>query len=170
MNHSIKFFLPILTISLASYSLRTVEQHITIPSALAADVGTEDSGLVTINSPYDVTETGDRLEKIIDEKGLTLFNRIDHSANAADAELKLSPTELLILGNPQVGTLLMQCSITTAIDLPQKILVYQDEDAQTQIVYNQPDYLKQRHNIEGCDEVLEKVSEALKGITEAAVQ
>ena len=169
MDNSIKFFLPILTVSLAAYGLTTIRQHITIPRALASDINIEDSGLVTIASPYEVKETGDCLENIISEKGLTLFNRIDHSANAADAELELSPAEVLILGNPKVGTPLMQCSITTAIDLPQKILVYRDEDSQTKIAYNHPKYLKQRHNIKGCDEVLDKVSGALKGITEAAV-
>lgn len=170
MNDSLKFLLPILAISLASCALRIVRQHINIPHVLAADMAHEDSGLLTISSPYDVQETGDRIEKIIDEKGLTLFARIDHRANAMDAGLELNPTELLILGNPQVGTPLMECSITTAIDLPQKILVYQDESDRTQISYNHPEYLQQRHNIEGCDEVLEKVSGALKSIAETAVE
>ena len=170
MNNSLKFFLPILAISIASSTLRTVKQHLKIPGVLAAEFAEEESGLVTVSSPYDVKETGDRLESIIEEKGLTLFARIDHSANASNAGLNLKPTELLILGNPKVGTPLMQCSITTAIDLPQKILVYQDESDRTQVVYNQPEYLQQRHNIEGCDEVIEKVSGALKGITEAAVE
>ncbi len=169
MNNSLKFFLPILAISLASCALRTVKQHIT-PNALAANKTAEDRGLITISSPYDVSETGDRVLEISNENSLTLFARLDHSANATDAELELNPTELLILGNPQVGTPLMQCSITTAIDLPQKILVYQDKSDRTQIAYNQPKYLQQRHNMEGCNEAIEKVSGALKGITEAAVK
>lgn len=170
MNNSLKFFFPILVISLASCTLRTIKHHITIPDVLASEVVEVDQGLVTISSPYNVQETGDRLESIIEEKGLTLFARIDHSANASNAELELQPTQLLILGNPKVGTPLMQCSITTAIDLPQKILVYQDESSDTQVAYNQPEYLQERHNIEGCDEVIEKVSGALKAITEAAVE
>ena len=169
MNSSIKFFLPIIAVALTSYGLSTAKQHNIAPVALAADMATED-GLVTMTSPYDVSETGDRLETIIEEKGLTLFDRIDHSANAKDAELELEPTELLIFGNPKVGTPLMQCSITTAIDLPQKVLVYQDQNEQTQIVYNQPEYLKQRHNIKGCDEVLEKVTGALDAIASEAVE
>ncbi|MCC0177799.1 DUF302 domain-containing protein [Waterburya agarophytonicola K14] len=153
MNSSLKFFLPILAISLASYGMNL-----------------QDNGLVTLASPYSVKETSDRLSAMIDEKSLTLFARIDHSKNAQNADLELNPTELLIFGNPQVGTPLMNCSITTAIDLPQKILVYQDEDRQTQIAYNQPEYLKQRHNIQGCDQVLDKVHTALKGIAEAATK
>ncbi|WP_319420739.1 DUF302 domain-containing protein [Pleurocapsa sp. FMAR1] len=135
-----------------------------------ADTSVEDNGLITVSSPYSVAETTDRLEKIIKEKGLTLFSRIDHSANAKKVGEELKPTQLLIFGNPQVGTPLMKCSATTAIDLPQKILVLQDDNNQTQVIYNSSEYLQQRHNINGCDQVLEKVSGALKGITEAATK
>lgn len=170
MNHSIRFLLPILIISAVSCGLKTVKQNV-----LASDVGTENiaianRGMTTFASPYDVKETANRLENIISEKGLTLFARIDHSANAKDAELELNPTEVLIIGNPKVGTPLMQCSITTAIDLPQKILVYQDESDRTQVAYNNPEYLKQRHHIEGCDSVLEKVAGVLENITQNAIQ
>lgn len=129
----------------------------------------ENNGLITISSPNDVAQKCDRLESIIKEKGLTLFARIDHSANAVNAELELNPTQVIIFGNPKVGTPLMQCSATAAIDLPQKILVYQDANNQTQIVYNDPKYLQQRHNIIGCDPVLEKISEVLKTITNEAI-
>ena len=169
MNNLVKFVFPTMAIALAANSFSLVKHHQASQAVFAADMNPE-NGLVTVDSPYNVAETGDRLESIINEKGLTLFARIDHSANAADAGLELNPTELLILGNPQVGTPLMQCSITTAIDLPQKILVYQDKDTKTKVAYNEPEYLKQRHNIEGCDEVIEKVSGALQGITEAAVK
>ena len=137
--------------------------------ALAADSSVKDDGLVTTPSPYDVSETSDRLESIIKDKGLTIFNHIDHSVNAANAELELNPTQVIIFGNPQVGTPLMKCSPTTAIDLPQKILIYQDSNNQTQVVYNGPQYLKQRHNITDCDSVLKKVSGTLKNIVETAI-
>ena len=142
--------------------------ELTETNSLVAQAET-DKGLITMSSPYSVVETSDRLEKIINEKGLTLFTRIDHSANALKAGAELLPTQVLIFGNPKVGTPLMNCSATTAIDLPQKILVVENETQETQVIYNSPQYLQQRHDIEGCDEVLTKVSGALKGITDAAV-
>ena len=130
----------------------------------------ENNGLISVESSYDVATTSDRLAETIEAKGLTLFTRIDHSANAQKAGLELYPTQLLIFGNTKAGTPLMNCSATTAIDLPQKILVVQNEDKQTQVIYNDPQYFQQRHNISGCDEVLTKVSDVLKGITEAATK
>ena len=165
MNNLIKLCFPAILIFAISY---TQKELIDTP-VFAQDVASNNNGLITTFSPYDVTQTSDRLESIIKEKGLTLFARIDHRANAANVELKLNPTKVLIFGNPKVGTPLMQCSATTAIDLPQKILVYQDVNNQTKIVYNDPQYLQQRHNISGCDSILEKVSEVLKNIVAEAV-
>ncbi|MEO1672362.1 MAG: DUF302 domain-containing protein [Cyanobacteria bacterium J06631_2] len=133
-----------------------------------SSIDSNDQGLVTVSSPYSVSETSDRLEKIINSKDLTLFTRIDHTANAQKVGLELQPTQLIIFGNPQVGTPLMNCSATTAIDLPQKFLVMQDDSQQTQIVYNSPQYLQQRHEIKGCDAELNKVAGALKGIAQEA--
>lgn len=134
------------------------------------DADDNQTGLITVSSPYSVAETSDRLEQIIQDKGLTLFTRIDHQANGATVGQELKPTQVIIFGNPQVGTPLMNCSATTAIDLPQKFLVVEDDDQQTQIIYNSPEYLQQRHNIIGCDEFLVKVSGALSGIAEAATK
>ena len=172
MNRSLKLlFLSIFVICTACSQQEIAQDNSETAKAVnVADTSVEDNGLITVSSPYSVAETTDRLEKIIKEKGLTLFSRIDHSANAKKVGEELKPTQLLIFGNPQVGTPLMKCSATTAIDLPQKILVLQDDNNQTQIIYNSSEYLQQRHNINGCDRVLEKVSGALKGITEAATK
>ena len=141
------------------------------PAVAVVDSTTEnDPGLITVDSSDSVTETADRLENAIAEKGLTLFARIDHSANAQKAGEQLPPTQLLIFGNPKVGTPLMNCAATTAIDLPQKLLILEAENKQTQIVYNDPNYLQQRHNITGCDEVLTKVSGVLQSLTETATK
>ena len=169
MDNYAKLLLVTLCGVISSCNVNTAPKY-SLSQPVLADIAAHDSGLVTVSSPYDVEETSDRLEDIIIEKGLTLFARIDHASNAVKVDLELPPTQLLILGNPKVGTPLMQCASTTAIDLPQKILVYQDDNNQTQIVYNQPEYLKQRHHIEGCDEILEKVTQALNGITQAAVE
>ena len=172
MNNSLQFLLLscLIVVGGCSQSEAIQNNSEAAETLTVADLNVENSdrGLVTVASPYSVAETGDRLEEIITDKGLTLFTRIDHSANAQQVELELQPTQLIIFGNPKVGTLLMNCSITTAIDLPQKFLVLEDKDEQTQIIYNSPQYIQQRHNINGCDKVLNKVSEALKGIAEAA--
>lgn len=135
-----------------------------------AQTTSEDNGLVILSSPHSVLETTNRLESIIKEKNLTLFARIDHADNAKGVGEQLQPTELLIFGNPKVGTPLMQCSRTTAIDLPQKILVWSDQQQQTKIAYNQPNYLGDRHNLSGCEQILEKVSAVLQEITEQGIQ
>lgn len=171
MNLISKFLLFSLLVTVNACSQKEITQN-NPPQESAIAVtdqsATNNNGLITISSPYDVTETGDRLESIIKEKGLTLFARIDHSDNAQKAGLELQPTQLLIFGNPKVGTPLMNCSATTAIDLPQKILIVENKDKGTQVSYNSPKYLQQRHEIKGCDEVITKISGALKGITETA--
>jgi len=172
MNNLFKLGLPLILIGLTACSQPDATQNNLQNKkfALAADPTTDNNGLIATVSPYDVSETSDRLESIIKDKDLTIFNHIDHSVNAANAELELNPTQVIIFGNPKVGTPLMQCSPTSAIDLPQKILIYQDANNQTQIVYNDPQYLQQRHNITDCDSVLKKISGALEGIVKEAVK
>ncbi|WP_019507623.1 DUF302 domain-containing protein [Pleurocapsa sp. PCC 7319] len=169
MNDSIKYYLFAILIICASYSHQEIELHNSIARKAVAETVISENGLKTKSSPYDVSETVYRLEQIINDKGLTLFTNVDHSVNAEKIGAELKPTQLLIFGNPKVGTPLMECSPTTAIDLPQKILVWQNEDEQTQITYNQPQYLKKRHGIHGCDEMLAKVSGVLKDITARAI-
>ncbi|MEM9511403.1 MAG: DUF302 domain-containing protein, partial [Cyanobacteria bacterium P01_E01_bin.48] len=82
-------------------------------------------GLVNVQSEFDVEETANRMESILEEKGLTLFNRIKHSEAAAGVRIELRDTELIIFGNPKVGSPLMQCQQSVAIDLPQKALIWE---------------------------------------------
>ncbi|MEL6438737.1 MAG: DUF302 domain-containing protein [Cyanobacteria bacterium J06621_8] len=172
MNYLGKFCLLSTLIVCNACSQQITVSDVAKATAVKADnqADSVQNGLITVASPYSVAETGDRLEQMIQDKGLTLFARIDHSANAATVELELNPTQLIIFGNPKVGTPLMNCSATTAIDLPQKFLVVQDENQETQVSYNSPEYLQQRHNIAGCDQFLAKVSGALSGIAEAATK
>ena len=127
-----------------------------------------ESGMIAKKSAYSVAETIDRLERILSGKGLTIFAKIDHSAGAKKAGLDLLPTQLLIFGNPKLGTPLMRASPTTALDLPQKALAYQTPSGDVFLVYNDPDYLASRHKIEGADKVLKKISGALDAFTTAA--
>ena len=129
-----------------------------------------ESGLINLRSSHNVKNTADRLETILNEKGMTVFLRINHSEGAHKVGEKLRPTELVIFGNPKVGTPLMQCSQTVAIDLPQKALIWQDKGGQVWLSYNDPQYLANRHKIDGCKAVLDKVRNALKNFAKAATQ
>lgn len=125
-------------------------------------------GIITLQSAYDVQETVSRLEGILGTKGMTIFNRIKHSQAAAKAGVELRETELVIFGNPKVGSPMMQCQQSVAIDLPQKALIWQDEEKKVWISYNDPKYLQKRHDLQGCEEVFAKVEKALAAITKAA--
>ncbi len=127
-------------------------------------------GLVVKPSNHSVAETIDRLESILKERGLKIFARIDHQAGAAGADLKLPPTQLLIFGNPKLGTPLMTSAPTTAIDLPQKALAYEGDDGKVYLAYNDIGYLEARHGIEGRDEVTAKIRGALSAFTDAATK
>ncbi|MEN8198478.1 MAG: DUF302 domain-containing protein [Thermodesulfobacteriota bacterium] len=127
-----------------------------------------DSGLVTVKSSHTVKETADRLENVLQKKGMTLFDRIDHAAGARKVGKELRPTELLIFGNPKVGTPLMQCGQTMAIDLPQKALIWEDAGGQVWFSYNEPEYMARRHNSTGCLEVIKKVEGVLANFAAAA--
>ncbi|MDH5925566.1 DUF302 domain-containing protein [Vibrio lentus] len=126
-------------------------------------------GLVKYESNYSVKETADRFEDIAKSKGLTLFARVDHQKNAASVNLELRPTEVIIFGNPKVGTPLMQCAQDVAIDLPQKVMVSEDDNKKVWLTYNNPMYLMERHQIQGCDEVIKKISGVLSKLSEATV-
>ena len=125
-------------------------------------------GVTSVESSHTVVETANRLEGILKEKGMKIFNRIKHSEGANSVGVQLNPTELIIFGNPKVGAPLMKCQQTVAIDLPQKALIWQDDGGRVWITYNEPGYLQSRHGISGCDEVLSKIEKALAGISNAA--
>lgn len=127
-----------------------------------------DNGTIRLQSSHDVATTMDRLEGAARDKGLTIFARINHAQNARQAGLQLRPTELLIFGNPKAGTALMQCGHDIAIDLPQKVLVLEDENGAVWLSYNDPAYLAARHDISGCREVIRKITTLLGHLSTAA--
>jgi len=106
-----------------------------------------ENGLMQVPSPYTVEETLKRLESVLAQRGVQVFARIDHSGEAEKAGLKMPPTKLLIFGNPKGGTPLMLAAPTIAIDLPLKVLVAEDKSGKTQVTYNSPEYLQQRHGV-----------------------
>jgi uncharacterized protein (DUF302 family) len=103
--------------------------------------------LVDKSSNHSVEQTVERLKEILRSKGVTLFALIDHSGEAEKVGMKMLPTKLLIFGNPKAGTPLMQAAPSSAIDLPLKILVWEDKQGKTWVSYNSPEYLAERHSL-----------------------
>src|SRR5499433_1545257 len=106
-----------------------------------------DKGIIDKASNHSVDQTVDRLKTILEEKGVTLFALVDHSGEAEKVGMKMPPTKLLIFGNPKAGTPLMLAAPSSAIDLPLKILVWEDGQGKVWVSYNDPDYLKERHGL-----------------------
>ena len=109
----------------------------------------------------------DRLEAQIRAQGMTVFARIDHAAGAAEVELTLPPTELIIFGNARGGTPLMQAVQTVGIDLPLKALVWEDAGGQTWLSYNEPSWIAQRHSIADAEPVVSKMAAGLSALSKA---
>jgi uncharacterized protein (DUF302 family) len=104
-----------------------------------------DRGIVDLPSPYSVPETLARLEAILEERGVAVFARVDHSGEATKAGLQMRPTQLLIFGSPKGGTPVMVAAPSAAIDLPLKALAWEDERGRVWLSYNAPEYFQQRH-------------------------
>ncbi|WP_019895558.1 DUF302 domain-containing protein [Hydrogenovibrio halophilus] len=137
--------------------------------SLSVPVWAMGEGMIRVQSAFSVAETLDRLQSVLAQKGFTVFARVDHRAGGEKVDLTIADTEVLIFGNPKAGTRLMQCAPSVAIDLPMKALAWQDQAGQVWLAYNAPDYLQQRHNIQGCDQVLKKMQKGLRKLTAKAV-
>jgi uncharacterized protein (DUF302 family) len=125
-------------------------------------------GLITLRSNYGPKDTMDRLEAAVKAKGLTVFAHVDHAAGAA-AGLPLRPTDLLIFGNAKGGTPLMQSAQTIGIDLPLKILVWQDATAATWLSYNDPSWLAKRHGLSAdVEATVSALTTAIHAVAKAA--
>jgi uncharacterized protein (DUF302 family) len=134
-----------------------------VPSLHAA------AGMVTMQSAHSVATTVDRLEAGLKKADFRIFARVDHGAGAKSVNLPLAPTQLLIFGKPQAGTLLMQSGHTVGIDLPLKYLVWQDADGNVTVGWNDPAWLAERHGITDRAPVIKKIQGALtKFASEAA--
>ena len=110
----------------------------------------------------------DRLEAEIRARGLNVFARIDHAAGAAEAGLELRPTNLIIFGNARGGTPLMQASQTSGIDLPLKLLVWQDAAGKTWLSYNEPSWISKRHGFSVKAEIVDKLAAAISTLSRKA--
>ena len=139
-------------------------------SVLAAGAAGAADGLVAVQSPHGVKETLDRFESAARAKGLNVFLRVDHAAGAKKIGKSLRPTELLVFGNPQGGTPLMECAQSAGIDLPLKALAWQDAAGQVWLGYNDPKFLASRHGAGDCGPVVSNLAKALAGLAQEAVK
>ncbi len=139
-----------------------------LPLYLVVTLSYAADGLLSQVSEHSVADTADRLEKIVSERGFTVFARVDHAQGAERVGLALRPTQLLIFGNPKGGTLLMQQAQTAGIDLPLKYLVWQDDEGQVHIGWNAPAYIAERHGVPDDLPVLEKMTKGLASMAQAA--
>jgi uncharacterized protein (DUF302 family) len=119
-------------------------------------------------SKHSVRETVDQLTSVLKEKGITPAARIDHAAAAKAAGQELRPTEVLVFGNPKLGTPLMQSNRHVAIDLPMRVLVWEDDAGKVWIGYTPPSALKARYKVDGRDEIFKTMAGALEAFTNAA--
>ena len=130
----------------------------------------QSDGRITKKSAFSPTETMERLEKAIREKGITIFARIDHSGGAAAAGLPLRFTQLLIFGNPKGGTPLMESRQTIGIDLPLKFLVWQDERGDVWVTYQDPSYLAALHQVTDQADTVATLSAVLDGLAKSVIR
>lgn len=121
------------------------------------------------DSASDVAETADKLVAAVEAAGAKVFARVDHAAGAKTIDAELAPMTLVMFGNPKLGTPILQAEPRTGLDLPIRVLIWQDEDV-TKIGYLEPEALKKRYEVEGADRSFEMMSGALEKLTDAASQ
>jgi len=137
---------------------------------LIANLSFADSGVVTKTSANSVKETVDKLETIVSGKGFTVVARVNHAKAAENNGLSLRPTEVLIFGNPKVGTKLMSSNQAIGLDLPIKVLVWEDEKGVVSISYSDPAWMVSRYGISDREGVVKKMTGALGKFTDAAAK
>ena len=146
---AIAFFLAFVGLAMAGYllwaqkSIRTnSESRKETPMNLDSS-----NGVISAPSKHSVDQTAEKLRALLQAKGVTIFALVDHSGEAEKAGMKMRPTKLLIFGSPKAGTPVMLAAPSSAIDLPLKILIWEDAQGKVWLSYNSPEYLQQRHGI-----------------------
>jgi uncharacterized protein (DUF302 family) len=127
-----------------------------------------DADLVTLPSPHRVDQTVERLKSLLDEKKIHVFAHIDHAAGAKKVGLSLRPTQVLIFGNPRAGTPLMQSQQTIGLDLPLRVLVWEDGAGKVWLTYRRPKLLAQYYQVAGQDEAVKALDDGLAALVRAA--
>jgi uncharacterized protein (DUF302 family) len=127
-----------------------------------------DADLVTLPSAHGVNETVERLKALLAQKGIQVFAHVDHAAEAKKVGLSLRPTQVLIFGNPRAGTPLMQSQQTIGLDLPLRVLVWEDEAGKVWLTYRRVADLARRHHVSGHDEAVKALDDGLGALARAA--
>ena len=126
--------------------------------------------MITKKSQFDVSETLNRLETALNEKGIKPVARVDHAAAAKSVDMELRPTQVLFFGNPKLGTPLMQSDQSAGLDLPMRVLAWEDEDGSTWLGYNSPQAIVARLNLQDAADAADKMVNALDALTEFAIK
>lgn len=127
-----------------------------------------DNGMINKKSQFSVKATLDRLENVLRKKGISIVTRWSHDAGAKKAGIELRPTELLIFGNPKMGSHFFTSQQTAGIDLPMKALAWKDKAGQVWLTYNDPQYIANRHGINDRPAIVKKMTGALNNLTNVA--
>ena len=135
---------------------------LSIPTLASADV-------IKKASAHSVKDTMDKFETLVKSKGLGVFARVDHTKNAMSVDMEMNDAEVLIFGNPKAGTVLMKKDPATALDLPLKVAVYEDNDGKVWLSYRNPQDLSDDYDLEGVP-VLGNVEKALDNLTTAVTK
>ncbi len=155
--------------SLSSLSLKLgLAVGLTFASLAAVQAG--DNHLVIKPSTHSVKDTLDNLTAALTRAGITVMARIDHAAGARKVGKTLLPTQLLIFGNPKLGTPLMLSKRTMGLELPMKVLAWQDDKGKVWLAYTKPDVLKQRNGVTDRDPLFAKMTMALGKLTDVAAK
>jgi uncharacterized protein (DUF302 family) len=131
---------------------------------------TADNRMVAKKSPHSVAATLDRLAAVLTARGIGIAARVDHAAAAQKIGQPLKPTQVLMFGNPKLGTPLMQSNRRIGVDLPMKVLAWEDDGGQVWVAYTKPDVLKSEYAIGGRDDIFNEMSQALDKLTDEAVK
>ena len=129
-----------------------------------------DSGIETLPSDNGFSDTVDSFKAALNSKGINIAFELNHQANGASVDESLGKTHLLLFGNPKLGTPLMRSARSVGVDLPMKVLIWEDADGKTFLTYNDPEYLANRHNINDQSAIFKKMSKVLKMLTAAAAK
>ncbi|WP_179334926.1 DUF302 domain-containing protein [Winogradskyella costae] len=151
-----------ITAALSNIVNSTTEQAV----ILNAVTPLESDGIISVTSTNDFDTTYNSIVNTLNNlEAITIIAELDHQANAQSVAMDLVPSKLIIFGNPTLGTPLMSESRTTALDLPQKMLIYENSDGDVTVIYNDPFYVAERHYLNNNDDTLNTISQALQNIS-----
>ena len=126
--------------------------------------------MITKKSQFDVSETLNRLETLLNEKGIKPLARVDHAAAAKSVDMELRPTQVLFFGNPKLGTPLMQSEQIAGLELPMRVLAWEDEAGDAWLGYNSPQAIVDRLNLQNVSDAADKMTHALDALTDYAIK